>query len=84
MQIMAVGTEHLLTKFSMDGNILSQMQCAPESAFSVSLHSSGVSSSLPTYSVYMLLFLGFFSRIHIHINLIIMRKIKIVFDLQYA
>ncbi|KAL9682021.1 hypothetical protein QQ045_013814 [Rhodiola kirilowii] len=43
-QIMAVGTEHFLTKFNMDGDILSQVQCAPESAFSISLHSSGVTA----------------------------------------
>lgn len=43
-QILAVGAEPLLTRFNMNGDIVSQIQCAPTSAFSVSLHPSGVSS----------------------------------------
>uniref|UniRef100_A0A7N0TVV5 THO complex subunit 6 n=1 Tax=Kalanchoe fedtschenkoi TaxID=63787 RepID=A0A7N0TVV5_KALFE len=43
-QIMTVGTGNLLKKFNIDGSILSQIQCAPVSAFSVSLHSSGVTA----------------------------------------
>ncbi|GAB4837983.1 hypothetical protein Ancab_027510 [Ancistrocladus abbreviatus] len=41
-QIIAVGAEPLVSRFDMDGTILSQIQCAPQSAFSASLHSSGV------------------------------------------
>ncbi|XP_051149391.1 THO complex subunit 6 [Andrographis paniculata] len=43
-QILAVGAEPLLTRLNMNGELLSQIQCAPQSAFSVSLHSSGVSA----------------------------------------
>ncbi|KAI4335272.1 hypothetical protein L6164_013934 [Bauhinia variegata] len=41
-QILAVGADPLLNRFDMNGVILSQIQCAPPSSFSVSLHSSGV------------------------------------------
>ncbi|GAB2291849.1 hypothetical protein Dimus_026099 [Dionaea muscipula] len=41
-QIIAVGAEPLVSRFDMDGMILSQIYCAPQSAFSVLLHSSGV------------------------------------------
>ncbi|XP_059636168.1 uncharacterized protein LOC132278394 [Cornus florida] len=41
-QILAVGAEPSLSRFDMNGVILSQIQCAPQSAFSVSLHQSGV------------------------------------------
>ncbi|KAL3532644.1 hypothetical protein ACH5RR_006165 [Cinchona calisaya] len=41
-QILAVGAEPLLSRFNMSGDIVSQIQCAPQSAFSASLHSSGV------------------------------------------
>nr|XP_011470735.1 PREDICTED: eukaryotic initiation factor 4A-9 [Fragaria vesca subsp. vesca] len=43
-QILAVGAEPLLSRFDINGVILSQMQCAPQSAFSVSLHASGVTA----------------------------------------
>ncbi|KAM4124126.1 hypothetical protein ACB094_01G208700 [Castanea mollissima] len=43
-QILAVGAEPLLCRFDISGAILSQIQCAPPSAFSVSLHSSGVTA----------------------------------------
>ncbi|KAK6126787.1 hypothetical protein DH2020_039476 [Rehmannia glutinosa] len=43
-QILAVGAESLLTRLNMEGDILSQIQCAPQSAFSVSLHPSGVTA----------------------------------------
>ncbi|KAK9275821.1 hypothetical protein L1049_023092 [Liquidambar formosana] len=43
-QILAVGAEHLLCRYDIDGVILSQIQCAPQSAFSVSLHPSGVTA----------------------------------------
>lgn len=45
-QILAVGAEPLLTRLNMNGDIISQIQCAPQSAFSISLHSSGVCSLL--------------------------------------
>lgn len=45
-QILAVGAEPLLSRFDINGVILSQIQCAPQSAFSVSLHPSGVCSDL--------------------------------------
>lgn len=32
----------MLSRMDMNGKILSQIRCAPESAFSVSLHRSGV------------------------------------------
>ncbi|RYR77199.1 hypothetical protein Ahy_A01g001653 isoform A [Arachis hypogaea] len=41
-QILAVGADPLLNRFDMNGAILSQIQCAPASAFSVSLHPAGV------------------------------------------
>ncbi|KAF4348476.1 hypothetical protein F8388_001887, partial [Cannabis sativa] len=40
-QILAVVAELLLNRFNINGEILSQIQCAPQSAFSVSLHPSG-------------------------------------------
>ncbi|XP_048431211.1 DEAD-box ATP-dependent RNA helicase 3, chloroplastic [Pyrus x bretschneideri] len=43
-QVLAVGAEPLLSRFDINGAILSQMQCAPQSAFSVSLHPSGVTA----------------------------------------
>ncbi|KAK4602601.1 hypothetical protein RGQ29_011571 [Quercus rubra] len=43
-QILAVGAEPLLCRFDINGAILSQIQCAPPSAFSVSLHPSGVTA----------------------------------------
>ncbi|XP_024017255.1 uncharacterized protein LOC21409931 [Morus notabilis] len=43
-QILAVGAEPLLYRFDINGAILSQIQCAPQSAFSVSLHPSGVTA----------------------------------------
>ncbi|WJZ97765.1 hypothetical protein VitviT2T_016344 [Vitis vinifera] len=43
-QILAVGAEPLLSRFDINGVILSQIQCAPQSAFSVSLHPSGVTA----------------------------------------
>ncbi|XP_055960691.1 uncharacterized protein LOC126668738 [Mercurialis annua] len=41
-QILAVGAEPLLTRFDLNGAILSQIPCAPQSAFSVSMHPSGM------------------------------------------
>ncbi|CAJ1941651.1 unnamed protein product [Sphenostylis stenocarpa] len=41
-QILTVGTDPLLNRFDMNGTILSQIQCAPTSSFSISLHSAGV------------------------------------------
>lgn len=43
-QILAVGADPILNRFDMNGAILSQIQCAPSSAFSVSLHQAGVCS----------------------------------------
>ncbi|KAH0970739.1 hypothetical protein GBA52_022895 [Prunus armeniaca] len=43
-QVFAVGAEPLLCRYDINGAILSQMQCAPQSAFSVSLHASGVTA----------------------------------------
>uniref|UniRef100_A0A2P2JC99 THO complex subunit 6 n=1 Tax=Rhizophora mucronata TaxID=61149 RepID=A0A2P2JC99_RHIMU len=43
-QILAVGAEPLLCRFDINGMILSQIPCAPPSAFSVALHSSGVTA----------------------------------------
>ncbi|KAL2903677.1 THO complex subunit 6 [Bienertia sinuspersici] len=40
--ILAVGASPMLSRMDMDGKILSQIRCAPESAFSVSLDQSGV------------------------------------------
>ncbi|KAG6421087.1 hypothetical protein SASPL_117636 [Salvia splendens] len=42
--ILAVGAEPLLTRLNMNGDIISQIKCAPTSAFSVSLHPSGVAA----------------------------------------
>nr|XP_027068573.1 THO complex subunit 6-like isoform X1 [Coffea arabica] len=41
-QILAVGTEPVVSRFDMNGDTISKIQCAPQSSFSVSLHSSGV------------------------------------------
>ncbi|XP_057967733.1 THO complex subunit 6 [Malania oleifera] len=43
-QILAVGAQPLLSRFDINGMVLSQIQCAPQSAFSVSLHQSGVTA----------------------------------------
>ncbi|KZV52024.1 hypothetical protein F511_10244 [Dorcoceras hygrometricum] len=43
-QILAVGAEPLLTRFNINGEILSQIQCAPQSVFSISSHPSGVTA----------------------------------------
>lgn len=43
-QILAVGAEPFLSRFDMNGDTLSQIQCVPQSAFSISLHPSGVCS----------------------------------------
>ncbi|KOM47721.1 hypothetical protein LR48_Vigan07g142500 [Vigna angularis] len=40
-QILTVGTDPLLNRFDMNGTILSQIQCAPSSSFSISLHPAG-------------------------------------------
>ncbi|KAF5946657.1 hypothetical protein HYC85_016885 [Camellia sinensis] len=42
--ILAVGAEPLLTRYDMNGAILSRIQCAPQSAFSISLHPAGVTA----------------------------------------
>ncbi|KAL9250647.1 THO complex subunit 6-like protein [Drosera capensis] len=41
-QVIAVGAEPLVSRYDMNAEILSQIQCAPHSVFSISLHSSGV------------------------------------------
>ncbi|CDY60743.1 BnaA07g36010D, partial [Brassica napus] len=41
-QILSVGAEPLLRRFDLNGALLSQIHCAPSSAFSVSLHPAGV------------------------------------------
>ncbi|KAG9455601.1 hypothetical protein H6P81_000109 [Aristolochia fimbriata] len=41
-QILAVGAEPFLTRLNINGMVLSKIQCAPQSAFSISLHPSGV------------------------------------------
>ncbi|KAI3857977.1 hypothetical protein MKW92_045545 [Papaver armeniacum] len=46
--ILAVGAEPLLSRFDLNGMTLSQIQCAPQSAFSISLHPSGY-FPLPQY-----------------------------------
>ncbi|THG14083.1 hypothetical protein TEA_003982 [Camellia sinensis var. sinensis] len=43
-QILAVGAEPLLTRYDMNGAILSRIQCAPQSAFSISVHPAGVTA----------------------------------------
>ncbi|KAG7021946.1 THO complex subunit 6 [Cucurbita argyrosperma subsp. argyrosperma] len=43
-QILGVGAEPLLTRFDIHGSILSEIQCAPQSAFSVAVHPSGVAA----------------------------------------
>ncbi|KAF9612594.1 hypothetical protein IFM89_002190 [Coptis chinensis] len=43
-QILAVGAEPVLSRFDMNGTTLSQINCAPQSGFSVSLHSCGVTA----------------------------------------
>ncbi|KAI0508028.1 hypothetical protein KFK09_014162 [Dendrobium nobile] len=43
-QILAVGAEPVLRCFNINGKILSQIQCAPSSAFSISVHPSGVTA----------------------------------------
>ncbi|CAH2051237.1 unnamed protein product [Thlaspi arvense] len=41
-QILTAGTEPLLRRFDLNGALLSQIQCAPSSVFSISLHPAGV------------------------------------------
>ncbi|PKA57252.1 WD repeat-containing protein DWA1 [Apostasia shenzhenica] len=43
-QILAVGSEPILRSFNINGRLLSQVQCAPCSAFSVSAHLSGMTA----------------------------------------
>ncbi|KAI6679670.1 hypothetical protein NL676_033551 [Syzygium grande] len=43
-QILEVGAEALISRLDMNGAVLSQMHCAPQSVFSVSLHQSGVTA----------------------------------------
>ncbi|KAK9697249.1 hypothetical protein RND81_08G024900 [Saponaria officinalis] len=40
--LLVVGASPILSRMDMSGKILSQIRCAPESAFSVSLHQSGI------------------------------------------
>jgi hypothetical protein len=46
LQILAVGAEPVLSRLTINGTVLSQIKCAPQSAFSVSMHSSGVCAYL--------------------------------------
>ncbi|XP_078432026.1 DWD (DDB1-binding WD40 protein) hypersensitive to ABA 1 [Wolffia australiana] len=41
-QILAVGSSSALTRYNIGGKVISQIHCAPKSAFSVSSHSSGL------------------------------------------
>ncbi|KAG8367207.1 hypothetical protein BUALT_Bualt16G0048600 [Buddleja alternifolia] len=43
-QILAVGAEPSLSRLNMNGDVLSLIQCAPQSVFSISLHPSGVTA----------------------------------------
>lgn len=43
--ILAVGSEPILRRYNINGKALSKIQCAPQSTFSVSFHSSGVGST---------------------------------------
>ncbi|VAI31921.1 unnamed protein product [Triticum turgidum subsp. durum] len=43
-QILAVGAEPALSRFTINGVVVSQIKCAPPSAFSVSMHSSGMAA----------------------------------------
>lgn len=43
-QILLVGAEPLISRLDMNGVVLSQIHCAPQSVFSVSLHQSGVTA----------------------------------------
>ncbi|CAD6219561.1 unnamed protein product [Miscanthus lutarioriparius] len=43
-QILAVGAEPVLSRLTINGTVLSQIKCAPQSAFSVSMHSSGIAA----------------------------------------
>lgn len=42
--ILAVGAEPLLSRLTINGTVLSQVKCAPQSAFSVSIHSTGIAA----------------------------------------
>ncbi|XP_022729073.1 THO complex subunit 6-like [Durio zibethinus] len=44
IQILAVGADPVLSRFDINGMILTQIHCASQSAFSVSLHPSGVTA----------------------------------------
>lgn len=50
-QLLTVGADPLLKRFDMNGVILSQIQCAPQSAFSISLHPAGVCSDLKLFPI---------------------------------
>nr|ABK93382.1 unknown [Populus trichocarpa] len=43
-QILAVGAEPVMSRFDINGAVLSQIPSAPQSAFSVSVHPSGVTA----------------------------------------
>ncbi|XP_057820753.1 THO complex subunit 6 isoform X2 [Cryptomeria japonica] len=43
-QIVAVGAQPLLSRFSFGGKVLSQVNCAPSSAYSLEVHNSGVTA----------------------------------------
>ncbi|KMZ61395.1 WD repeat-containing protein DWA1 [Zostera marina] len=43
-QILAVGSEPVLTRFGINGSVLSQIHCAPQSAFTISSHPSGITA----------------------------------------
>lgn len=43
-QVLVVGAEPLLSRFDLNGDIISQIPCAPQSSFSISVHPSGVTA----------------------------------------
>ncbi|XP_072980944.1 THO complex subunit 6 [Typha angustifolia] len=43
-QILAVGSDPVLSRITINGVVLSQIKCAPHSAFSISLHPSGIAA----------------------------------------
>ncbi|KAG1346379.1 putative THO complex subunit 6 [Cocos nucifera] len=50
-QVLTVGSEPVLTRFGIYGVVLSQIKCAPQSAFSISLHPSGLAFPDAVYLV---------------------------------
>lgn len=80
VQILAVGAEPLLSRFNMNGVILSQIQSAPQSAFSVSLHPSGVCPTSTSRVSCFYVVLDLFWDIPLKVSNLVRSKLKRVLE----